>query len=246
MTSRSGLRETKAPVRTGDVRWKRLYRIGAVAVLVTVAFYLTELVVLSLGGRSFPSTINDWFALFAESRLLGLLYLNALDMLSIALMGPMFLALYMALRQADEAWMTVGLFFGLIGIPIFIAPRSITLNVLTLSDRFAAATTDVQRTQIMTVGESVALGSPTTQTVGFLFIATAVFIISLVLLRSTIFGKVTAYVGLLASSITFIGFITMLVAPSIAGVFVVLSMLPWLVWWLLIARGLWQLGRVDG
>ncbi|MBE0689900.1 MAG: hypothetical protein IH587_07240, partial [Anaerolineae bacterium] len=98
MSVRSGMRVTSEPAETesADARWKSLYRIGAVAVMVTVAFYMTELIVLSLGGRPFPSTINDWFALFAESRLLGLLYLNALDMISIALMGPMFLALYMA------------------------------------------------------------------------------------------------------------------------------------------------------
>jgi len=228
---------------TADARWKRLYRIGASAVLLTVAFYLTELIILSLGGRPFPSTINDWYTLFAESRLLGLFYLNALDMLSIALMGPMFLALYGALRQDDEAWMSVGLFFGLVGIPIFITPRANTLNVLTLSERFAAATTDAQRTQLLTMGETVALGNPTTQTVGFLFIAVAVLIISWVMLRGVRFSNLTAYVGLLASGITIVGFVTVLVAPSASSAFLILSMLPWLAWWLLIARGLWRLGR---
>ncbi|MBN1136721.1 MAG: hypothetical protein JXM73_09045 [Anaerolineae bacterium] len=42
-----------------------------------------------------------WFALFQHSKLLGLFTLNALDILSIALMGVMFLALYAALKHAD-------------------------------------------------------------------------------------------------------------------------------------------------
>ena len=91
-----------------DAHWKGLYRVGGVAILMTLGFYLTQLVLFSVLARPFPSTINEWFALFEESRLLGLFYLNSLDMISITLMGPMFLALYIALRQVNETWITPG------------------------------------------------------------------------------------------------------------------------------------------
>ncbi len=232
-------------VATADSRWKSLYRVGGVAILLTLGLYLTELIGFAVMAKPFPTTMNEWFSLFQESKLLGLFYLNALDMISIALMGPMFLALYMALRQDNETWMIVGVFFVLIGIPVFIATRAPSLTVLTLSDQFAAATTEVQRTQILIVGDAVAQGQPTTQTVGFLFIAAAVLIISVIMLRGTIFGKITASVGILASVITFVGFISVIMVPSFAGALVVVSVVPWVLWWVLIARRLLQLGRRE-
>lgn len=226
-----------------DTRWKGLYRLGGAAVVLTLVFYLTELIVFSVVDRPFPSTINDWFALFQESRLLGLLYLNALDMASITLLGPMFLALYKALKPDNETWTTVAAFFAFTGIPVFIAPRSLTLAILPLSDQFAAATTEAQRSSILAVGEVLgALGQPTIQTIGFILIAVAVLSISVVMLRSKTFGQVTAYVGILASVLTFVGFICLIILPSMADLLIIIGMLPWMIWWILIARRLFQLG----
>ena len=234
-----------ADAETADSRWKGLYRIGGVAILLTLGFYLTELIVFSVANRPFPATMNDWFSLFQESKLLGLFYLNSLDMISIALMGPMFLALYRALRHENETWMIVAVFFACVGIPVFIAPRSASLAMLSLSDKFAAATTDAQRSQILTVGESATLGQPTPQTLGFLFIAVAVLIVSVVMLRSKSFGKVTAYVGMLSSILTLVGFVSVVIAPPIAEFLMVAGMVPWAIWWILIARRLLQLGRPE-
>jgi hypothetical protein len=229
-----------------DATWKSLYKIGGAAIAMTLVFYLTQLVVFSVVDRPFPSTINDWFSLFQESRLFGLFYLNALDMASIALMGPMFLALYVALRPDSETWMAVAAFFAFTGIPIFIAPRAATLAMLPLSEQYAAATTEAGRSQILAVGEAVgALGQPTPQTVGFILIAVAVLISSGVMLRSKIFSQAIAYVGILASVLTFVGFISLVMVPSIAEPLMIMGMVPWMIWWILIARRLLQLGRLK-
>jgi hypothetical protein len=76
-----------------DSNWKSLYRIGGVAPLIALAFYLTQMLVIAF-GEAYPATIEDWFSLFQRSKVLGLLYLNALDVFSIAFLGTMFLALY--------------------------------------------------------------------------------------------------------------------------------------------------------
>ncbi len=241
----TGMMNQAAAAETIGTRWKGLYRVGGAAILITLGLYLTELIVFSVVNRPFPATMNDWFSLFQESKLLGLFYLNSLDMVSIALMGPMFLALYVALRQENETWMTVAVFFALLGIPVFIAPRSTSLAMLSLSDRFAGATTEAQRAQILTVGEAATLGQPTPQTMGFLFIAVAVLIISVVMLRSRIFGKATASVGMLSGLLTMIGFISVAVAPPVADFLMVTGMAPWAIWWILIARRLLWLGRPE-
>ena len=69
--------------------------------------------------------------------------------------------------------------------------------------------------------------------------AIATLIISVVMLRSTIFSRVTAYVGILTG-------ILMLV-PSIAGtlglLLALMSLAPFAIWCILIARRLFQLGQ---
>ena len=66
----------------------------------------------------------------------------------------------------------------------------------------------------------------------------ALLIISTVMLRSTIFSKVTAFVGLVLS-------VTMLVPPTVGTiglVFSLVSLVPLEIWLILIARRLFRLG----
>ncbi len=68
--------------------------------------------------------------------------------------------------------------------------------------------------------------------------AVALLIISVVMLRSNIFSKLTAYVGILMS--------VLMLVPSTAGtiglIFALTSLVPTAIWLILIARRLFQLG----
>jgi hypothetical protein len=231
-------------VVSAETRWKSLYRIGSAAIALTLAFYVLQLVVIAAAGRPFPTATEEWFSLFLESRFLGLFYLNALDMLSVTLQGVMFLALYMALRRDHESWALVGLFLAGIGVPVFVTPRAATLAILPLSQQYGAATTAVQREQLLAVGDAIsALGQPTPHTVGFLMLAVAALIMAVIMLHSSAFGRAAAYTGMAAGGLTIIGFLSMIALPSIAETLIFVVMLPWLVWWVLIARRLYQLSR---
>ncbi|MBN1966169.1 MAG: DUF4386 family protein [Anaerolineae bacterium] len=211
--------------------------------MLTLAFYLIEMLVI-VAGESYPATVGDWYALFQHDTILGLLYINALDIFSIALLAPMFLALYLILRKTHASYAALGGLFAAIGIPVFVTPRAMMLAVLPLSERYAAASTAAEQTQLLAAGETLsALGAPTPQTIGFLFIATAVLILSLVMLRSSGFSKATAYVGLLASIFTIADHISLIIAPSLTGPLLGLVLLSWMIWWIMISRKLLQLGR---
>lgn len=181
--------------------------------------------------------------MFQRNKILGLLYLNALDIFSIALLGTMFLALYIALKRYNQASMLIATYFAMLG-GVFVVPRVAMLSIVTLSDQYTAATTEAQRTTYLTAMETLgSLGTATNQSVGFLFIVVASLIISVVILRSETFTKTTAYVGILASILTFANHLSLIVAPSFAAMLMPICALPWLIWWILIARRLLQLGR---
>ncbi|MCJ7701475.1 MAG: DUF4386 domain-containing protein [Anaerolineales bacterium] len=223
-------------------KWVNLYRVGAAAPLITIVFYLCEF--LLIPWEKYPASTEAWFSLFQESKILGLLYLNALDIFSIALLGVMFLALYMALRGVNESYMAIAAFFAFLGVAVFIVPRVAMLSLLPLSDRYAAAATEVERARLLAAGETLgALGNPTPQTIGFLFMAIAVLIISLIMLKSDLFSRITAYLGILASALTFGDHLSIIMAPALATALMVISALFWIPWWLMISRGLFQVAR---
>jgi len=225
-----------------DPNWISLYQIGGGGVLIALAFYLSQLLII-IFGEPYPTTTEDWFLMFQRSKLLGLFYLNALDMASITLFSLMFLALYVALKQFNQSFMAIATMLAFLGSAVFITPRTATFSMISLSDQYAAATTEIQRTQILAIGDALgALIQATPRTTGFLFITVAVLIVSVVLLRTQIFGKLIAYVGILASVFIFALQFSVIILPEIADPLMGLAMIFWMFWLLLIARILLQLG----
>jgi len=90
---------------TTDSAWKGLYKVGGAAALIAGVIFRRNLgVEISLFSQHTPPvTVSDWFTLLQGNRLLGLAYLNIFDIVDYALVGLMFLALYVALRRANES-----------------------------------------------------------------------------------------------------------------------------------------------
>jgi hypothetical protein len=236
--------------QTTDAKWKTLYRVGALAPLIVLAFYSSQFIIL-IFGDPFPTTGEGWFALAQRDKLLALWYLNALDIVSFVLLGIMFLALYVALRRVHFSWMLIALYLAMLGAVVFIVPRVLMLAVLPLSDLYVAATTEAQRAVYLTAWETLSrVSTATPQTLGFLFMAISGLIISVVILRGRSFGgaaalgKAAAYVGIVGSVAALANYISWLIAPSIAAILMPLNGLLWLLWWFLISIGLFKLARV--
>jgi hypothetical protein len=230
-----------------DAKWRTLYRAGAVTPLIALVFYLFEFSLLIV-GEPYPATIEGWFGLVQRSKLLGLWYLNALDIISFALLGIMFLALYVALRRVRPAWTLIALYFALLGVVIFIVPRLLHLSLLPLSDLHAGATTEAQRTLYLTAGDALSqVSSATPQTLGFLLMAAAGLIISIVVLRSRWqgppFGRAAAYVGIVGFVAALANYVTRLLAPEIAAMIMPINGLLWFAWWIMVSVGLFRLAK---
>ncbi|MBN2394092.1 MAG: DUF4386 family protein [Anaerolineae bacterium] len=225
--------------------WKNLYRMGGVAPLITLALYVSEFFAIIVSGVAYPVTPAEWFALFQRDKILGLLFLNAPDVLSIALLGIMFLALVMALKRDNPSAMVIAAFVAFLGIALFVSTRAdMVTAILSLSEQYAAATTDAQRAQLLAAGQAIhAPIRATPETTGFFFIAVAGLIVSVVILRSDTFNKITAYVGILGGLSTMANHASLLIAPSLAAILMPVSGLLWLVWWVMMSVGLFKLGR---
>ena len=103
------------------------------------------------------------------------------------------------------------------------------------------------RTRLLTAGETLgALGTPTPETVGFLFIAIAVLVMSIIALREGhLFRPIVAWLGILAGVATLANHVSLLLLPSLATPLMIASGLFWMPWWLLVGLGLLRLARLE-
>ncbi len=182
---------------TRDSAWKGLYKVGGAAALIVAVLLPIEIIVFT--AYPLPGTVIGYFTLFSSDRLIGLLDFYLLEISTYALFVPMFLALYVALRRASESRMAIALTFALLGMGIFFATNN-PFSMLSLSDQYAAAATEAQRSTVLAAGQAI-LANTNQRAVGgfnmgFFLVSVAGLIVSLVMLRSNSFSRVTAYVGI--------------------------------------------------
>jgi hypothetical protein len=163
----------------------------------------------------------------------------------------MFLALYVALRRANRSYMAIAALLGFTGIAVYFASNT-AFSMLSLSDQYAAATTDAQRSMFLAAGQAVlAINQPvapyqgTGIYVSILLQAVAGLIISVVMLRNKIFSKVTAYVGILANVFDLVYCITFAFVPGIDVYLLSAAGLFLCIWHILIGLRLYRLGCFE-
>ena len=221
-----------------ESNWKSLYKIGGAAALVSVVFFPIQIVVCLMSPP--PDSVIGWFTLFQSNRLVGLLDLDLLLIVDQVLAILIFLALYVALRQANESFMAIAIALGLVSTVLFIASNP-AFAMLSLSDQYAAAGTEMQRAMFLTAGQAVLVTwQGSAFQASYLLGSTVLIIISVVMLqdRSRIFGKSTAYLGILANVIA-LG----LYVPKIGAYISIFSVVFLWIWYILLARRLFQLGH---
>lgn len=238
--------------------WERLYRAGGGAALVAGIIFRRNLGVeiAIFSAQKQPATVTGWFTLLQDNRLLGLVYLNIFDLVNYALVGVMYLALYAALRRAHKSQMAISTTAALVGIAVYFASNT-ALSMLSLSEQYAAATSEAQRSTLLAAGQALLalnrFSSPGAQPgaggyLSLLLIAAAGMMTSLVMLRSDVFSRVSALVGVLASGLDLAYCTAYASAPTaesetLAVIFIPAAGLLWMIWHILVGWRLWGMGR---
>jgi hypothetical protein len=187
--------------------------------------------------------------LLQDDALIGLVLLDVVDLVNYALVAVIFLALYAALQLTNRSAMTMATAFGLVGTTVYLASNQ-AFGMLSLSERYAAATTEAQRAVYLAAGE----GLLATQNPGTIYGGTGIYVnlflvllaglvISVVMLRSNVFGKATAWVGIIANGVCLLHFAALAFAPALLALPSASSALFRVTWYVLIAVGLFRLGR---
>lgn len=215
-----------------DSQWKGLYKAAGLAAIVMLVLILAQSAVFVAFPP--PSTVEGYFSLFQRNWLAGLLDLDLIYILITALMIPIYLALYVALRRVNESVVTIATAISLVTTAVYFNSRT-SFEMLNLSSQYANATTDAQRTIFLSAGQAaLATFSGTGFDVYYILSAIALLLFSIVMLQSNVFGKAISYMGIISG--------VLMLVPSTAGpvglVFAFASLIPWMIWLILFARRL--------
>ncbi|HSD82610.1 MAG TPA: hypothetical protein VLG46_02060, partial [Anaerolineae bacterium] len=215
-----------------ELAWKGLFKVGGIAALIAGLIFRrnlgAELTLLkgsgliNAGPAAPPTTVLDWFTLLRDNPLLGLTWLNLFDMVNYALVGLMFLALFIVLRRASQSAMAIAAVQGFAGVVIYLASNQ-ALTMLSLSGQYAVATTDMQRSLLLAAGQATLAIHANAGYEGaglylsFFGVTVAGLISSMVMLRSKRFGKATAYTGILANGFGLSYYLALVFAPALVA-----------------------------
>ena len=212
--------------------WSKLYKVAGFAALAIVMIIPIQIVIFSMFPP--PEDSIGFIELFHNNWLLGLLSLDFLYYFNNALLALFYLGLYGSMRKIDFTNMLVALIIGLIGIAIYYA-SSVGFEMLAVSKQYYETDSLEFKQQLITVGHGLILKyKGTAFDVYYVFNAIALLLIAKTMFKSKEFGKAAAIWGLIAG--------IFMIIPSTAGtlglVFSLISLVPWIVFSIIVGRKL--------
>jgi hypothetical protein len=222
-----------------EVRWKDLYRVGGIVAIVIDVLILLAIVAFVAWPYLPGSTSSQEILTAIQSDPLGsLMALDILVLISNLCGVLLFLALYVSLKQVNESYALIALVLGLLAAVLIVPARPI-IELFSLSEGYAAATTDAMRGQYLGAADALlTLFDGTNFILNTLFGGLSLLVSSLLMLRSSRFGKATAYVGILTNAAVCFFFL-----PVVGAYLLFLSLPGYLVWNIQLARGFFQMVR---
>jgi hypothetical protein len=187
-----------------EKQWKSIYSIGGIAATIALTCILIDVIIGNITGgnlSALPSTAMDRFAQFHDNKLLGLYNLDLLNAVIQIIMIPVYFALYAAHRKVNKPYGSLALILFLFGSAILVANNT-ALPMLELSHKYFATSIEAQKTLYAAAGEAMlasgAHGSPGIF-IGFFLPNLAGLVMSVVMLKGSVFSKINSWLGILGS-----------------------------------------------
>jgi hypothetical protein len=218
-----------------DPHWRQLYRIGGISGFLVAALTIVGMIVYFIWPYT-PgiASVTSIFTTIQTDKFGALMSLDFFDVVIMIVTIPLFVAMYATMRQVDESFALLAFVFGLFSVIMILTARPIA-EMFYLGNQYAAATTDAARLQYLASGEALStLYAGTTWMLYIFMFGVWELITSLQMLKSRIFSKPTAYLGLVLC--TGMGFFI----PVIGTALLLVTSLVSVVWFAMMARRLFQ------
>jgi hypothetical protein len=221
---------------------KAIHWIGGTACFILLGYSLATLLIMTLIGGP-PETIEQTFSILHDNKLTGLLRLDILTIFVMPLYYLLFYSLYIALKDSDRSISTISMILAFAGLTLFLATPSV-FSYLHLSDRFAIATSDDQRNQLLAAGESILASDMwhgTGARIGGLLLQSGALLISVLMLRTTVFNRAIAITGIATHGLDLTHIILGFFSPAIGNIIMFIAGPLYLIWFPMVGLRLYKL-----
>lgn len=221
-----------------DPRWKTLFYVAAFA-----AVYM--IILIPVQGIFFivsppPGTVLGFFELFQESTLLGLVNLDLLLTIDYILVLFIYFAIFIVLSRREKSLSLIALILGCLSITLYIVSREATFSMIALSDEYFGATSEMEQAAVLAAGKTLlAVYNGSSFSTSYVLGGFTMLLFSMAMLKDEVFEHSIPITGLIMG-------VLMLVPPTVGeiGVWIsMVSLVPTLVWMILMARWLFRTSR---
>lgn len=220
-----------------------LYRIAAFAALATVVVTIVQIILgLLWPPPNFTPTAAAAVHILTMAQanpVLTFLRLDGLMVLDYLLLVVVYLALYAALKRSNPSLMLLGTALALIAITLYLATTP-AATMLVLAGKYSAS--GAAGFGIVAAAQAVLVNSQGTAfLVHYIVMGIAGMLVLLAMLRTDVFSRTTALVGLTQGA--------MMLVPVTFGtvglLFALGSLVPFIIWFVLIALRLFRMSAGD-
>jgi hypothetical protein len=232
-----------------DKQSKALYRVaGAMALLIILAGLTDAITSMGVAARD-NSTVSiiEWFTLFQADRFAAFSRLGIINITTLSLCIPVYLAFTQAFRQHRPVLAGLASILFFIGAVVYLSSNTV-FSLFAISQQYATAA-EAQKPLLESAGRAVlAQGADLSAGTFFgLFITQiAGLLITSGMLRGEVFGKWTGLAGLVGFSLMSVFFILTAFVPAQYDTAMLIAMpgaLFMITYQILLARRFFQLGR---
>jgi Domain of unknown function (DUF4386) len=186
----------------------------------------------------YPPSVAGWYILLQDKPLAGLIDLDLVLVVDNVLLVVIALAIYVTLRDINPSVMAAATGLWLLAIGMFIASNP-AVQMLKLSEQFAAASTDEQRSQAVAAGQAMlANWEGSAFQVSYVVGQLAGILIGIVMLQTSAFGRLVPYALIIGNVVGFGYYL-----PKIGLAISALSGVVLWVWYMGITRSFIKLAR---
>lgn len=218
-------------------KWRMLIKIAGAATVAILVIIPIQIAVFSIW--KIPTSVEEWFTLYHFNWLLGLIHQDLLYIINNVLVALMYLAFYVLLKPRNESLMTVAILLGFLGIAAYLGSNK-SFEMLQLSRLYVGAESEMQKSMFIAAGQVMLSGwQGTAFDIYYILNGFTLILIAYVMLKSNVFTRKTAVIGLVSG--------VLMMIPSTAGtiglIFSLLSLIPWYIFSILVAKRFFSLSK---
>jgi hypothetical protein len=229
-----------------DPSQKTIFFIGGIVCMIFMAYSLITLLIMTIIGGP-PDYVEQCFTMLQENRLQGLLRLDILTVFIVPFYYLLFFSLFIALKKTDYGLISVATILVFAGATLFLSMPSV-FSYLNLSNKYAAATSDFQKNQLLAAGESIWASDTwhgTGAIIGGILLQTGALLFSITMLKTTIFNRLTALIGIVMYGLDLLHIIIGLIVPPVGNILMFIAGPIYLLWFPLVGFRLFKLRRQN-